>query len=189
MAKLILIRHGETVCNIKKIANGRMDCELTERGNNQGVATANYLESMNLFPVEIWTSPLKRAIKTAEYIKQILKSNLLIKEELIERDFGQYEGALLSTIEWESASKEMESNSEIFERINPLVEDLKENQDKTVVVVTHASIIKHFIYLTLGFDKKIAPQNCSITMINVNDFESEADEKYYNYTEHLIGMT
>lgn len=185
MANLILIRHGETECNVNKIANGIKDIPLTCKGIEQGEKTALFLRKMDLENIVLWSSPLSRAINTAKMIGKTLEVGITIKPELIERDFGRYEGTLLSEINWQLDSKEIEPSSSIFGRIAPLLDEIREVEDKTFIMVTHSSIIRHFIYMTIGLDEQISPTNCSITKIIVDDFEMFKDSTFYNYDKHL----
>ena len=66
MAKLILVRHGETVWNVEKIYRGRTDVNLDEVGIKQAKLLGKYLSNWEL--EAIYSSPLKRALDTANII-------------------------------------------------------------------------------------------------------------------------
>ena len=86
-----LIRHGETAANILGKTSGIKDIDLTEKGIKQAEHAALLFEALDLKDVIIFSSPLKRALKTAEIINQG-KHELIVLDQLIERDFGLWEG-------------------------------------------------------------------------------------------------
>ncbi|MFC1905149.1 histidine phosphatase family protein [Chloroflexota bacterium] len=60
------MRHGETEWNIEEIFRGRIDIKLNETGVKQADLLAKYLSDVKI--EAIYSSPLKRALKTAETI-------------------------------------------------------------------------------------------------------------------------
>jgi alpha-ribazole phosphatase len=66
MGKLILVRHGESELNMENIFFGHLDPKLTEKGQGQAQKTKEILSNINY--KEIYSSPLKRAVETAEII-------------------------------------------------------------------------------------------------------------------------
>ncbi|MGB0912157.1 MAG: histidine phosphatase family protein [Phaeobacter italicus] len=87
--KLYLIRHGETVTSGRTYA-GRSDVPLTDHGRAQARDIAGRLASE---PVSfILTSPLSRAVATAEPLARRLGLKPVATAALMEIDFGDYEG-------------------------------------------------------------------------------------------------
>jgi broad specificity phosphatase PhoE len=66
LTKIILIRHGETEWNKEEIFRGRVNIELNETGLKQARLLAEFLADLKI--EAIYSSPLKRASKTAEII-------------------------------------------------------------------------------------------------------------------------
>ena len=66
MTTIMLIRHGDTDWNVEEIFRGRVDVELNEIGVKQAELLAKHLTDERI--VAIYSSPLKRALKTAETI-------------------------------------------------------------------------------------------------------------------------
>ncbi|GER93460.1 alpha-ribazole phosphatase [hot springs metagenome] len=87
---LYLIRHGETVGGDEKRYKGSIDVPLSEKGIEQIKKTAKFLSSIPLSA--IYTSPLSRALKSAEIIAEGHGLNPIIIPELRERSFGIWEG-------------------------------------------------------------------------------------------------
>lgn len=103
--KLYLIRHGETVDNVAGLYAGTLDSKLTNHGVEQTKRLGQYFARNGVQFTHIFTSPLSRASKTAEAIQQAQKqlkpgakdgptkqTGIVKVDELIERDFGFYEG-------------------------------------------------------------------------------------------------
>lgn len=88
--ELILIRHGETLHNVAGIAQGWNDSGLSERGLRQVARLALRIAAMN--PDSIISSPLQRALTTAETIAG--KTGLTVQtiDELREMSYGTWEG-------------------------------------------------------------------------------------------------
>lgn len=89
--KFFFIRHGESLWNRDNLCQGQTDIELSPKGLNEAKAFA--AKSAD-FPIgHICTSPLKRALKTAEIIKQHHpEAGISLVEEFSERNWGYLEG-------------------------------------------------------------------------------------------------
>lgn len=86
-----IFRHGETDLNIEQRWQGqKFDVELNEKGISQAYDLANKIKPLGL--EVIFSSPLKRALKTAEIASKETAVPLFIKNELKEGNFGVMEG-------------------------------------------------------------------------------------------------
>ena len=86
--RIILLRHGESRDNIKKVLSGRSDPDLTPAGNKQAKKASRFIKK-RFAPVDIiFTSPLKRAYSTAQSVSKQLKVPIQEEELLIETNFG-----------------------------------------------------------------------------------------------------
>lgn len=89
--RILLIRHGETDWNRVHRFQGRSDLPLNEEGRDQAHALALGLKDQSL--TAIYSSPLTRAVETANLIKVFHPSIPLFEEKgLVEMDLGQFEG-------------------------------------------------------------------------------------------------
>ena len=71
MTKLILIRHGERVFNLKARYTGQTDVPLTEKGIEQAKITAEYI--LKNYKIDaVYSSDLARAIDTARPVAEPL---------------------------------------------------------------------------------------------------------------------
>ncbi|MEA2490648.1 MAG: 2,3-bisphosphoglycerate-dependent phosphoglycerate mutase [Acidobacteriota bacterium] len=90
MQQLILVRHGETVHNVAGIAQGWNDSALSERGERQVRALAERLKSSGI--TAIYSSPLGRALATAELVAEATGLPVTVLDELREMNYGTWEG-------------------------------------------------------------------------------------------------
>ena len=84
MIKLYLFRHGETDWNKENKMQSRADNLLNSKGLEQAKITAQILKDKNI--EHIYSSPLKRAIQTADALKNIANIDIEIIEDLAESD-------------------------------------------------------------------------------------------------------
>jgi broad specificity phosphatase PhoE len=88
--KLILVRHGETVHNAQGIAQGWSDSALSPRGEEQVARLATRLATQNVDA--IISSPLGRALSTANVIASAVGVEVTTLDELREMNYGGGEG-------------------------------------------------------------------------------------------------
>lgn len=93
--KIIMVRHGESEGNSKNIFTGWLDYPLTKKGEAEAKKSAKKLISLKLEPNIVFTSMLKRAIKTTNIILEEENKEYLpvIKNwRLNERHYGKLQG-------------------------------------------------------------------------------------------------
>lgn len=89
--KLILVRHGETEINKSGSTHLTGDeAMLTPKGKKQVLKNLELLQSNRA--VQIFCSPEKRAIESAEILGKKLNLEPIILEEFRERNWGKWEG-------------------------------------------------------------------------------------------------
>jgi broad specificity phosphatase PhoE len=89
--RLLLLRHGQTELSVQRRYSGRGNPELTDTGRRQADAAARYLAGRGGIAAVI-TSPLQRAYDTAAAAAKALGLDVAVDEDLIETDFGAWEG-------------------------------------------------------------------------------------------------
>ncbi len=158
--RILLIRHGETAHNAGRIALGRQDVPLNERGLDQAQSTAiSYADSAHEIDA-IYASPLQRAVATATPLAGALSLPIEIEADLIEMDIGELEElsfpavrerypefteAWLSEDCGEARMPGGETLAEVQERSWRVIESIRDRHpDGTVAVVTH-----NFVILTI----------------------------------------
>jgi len=86
----ICLRHGATDWNRQGLFQGRTDNPLNDDGIAQAHAAAEKLRAVEL--EHVVSSPLLRAVQTAEIIANITSKTVTLDQGLIELDFGSFEG-------------------------------------------------------------------------------------------------
>ncbi len=179
MTEIILARHGETEWNVAEVFRGRIDVELNETGTKQAELLAGHLSSLKIDAV--YSSPLKRALKTAEMIARYHKLDVEIAPGLTDFDYGEWQG--LPHHEVKEKYKELyaewaenphlvkmpagESLADVRERAVGVVDDIVTRYKGTIVLVSHRVVNKVLICALLGLDNSrfwnIKQDTCGIT--------------------------
>lgn len=145
--EILLVRHGQTEWNLLKKVQGKADIELNEQGIKQAEETRNYLKNEKIDL--ILCSPLKRAMQTAEIIKQERNIKMIIDERISERDFGEFEGMPNTDFDFNAfwsykqnlKYDKAENIQDFFERVYDFLESIKnEYTGKRVLIVAHGGI-------------------------------------------------
>ena len=94
MAKLILVRHGQSVWNKENRFTGWVDVDLSKKGNLEAQKSGQLIKNLNINIDVSYTSFLKRAIKTLTTILQEngLELKFNTSWELNERHYGSLTG-------------------------------------------------------------------------------------------------
>ena len=87
-SEVVLVRHAETEWSLSGRHTGRSDIPLTERGRERAAALGHELEKRRFELV--LTSPLVRATETCRLAG--LDERAVLRDELMEWDYGAYEG-------------------------------------------------------------------------------------------------
>jgi broad specificity phosphatase PhoE len=91
MTRVILVRHGQTEWNRVERFRGRADVPLNAAGLAQAEATGRRLAA-GVPPAAVYSSPLARAVKTAEAIAGHFALAVQIHAGLADIDYGQWQG-------------------------------------------------------------------------------------------------
>ena len=164
MTEIILVRHGETQWNVEEVFRGRIDVELNQTGIKQAELLAEYLSGINIDAV--YSSPLRRAVNTAQAIASHHKLKVEIAPGLIDCDFGKWQG--LSHQEVKRRYKKLyvqwlenphlirmpegESLNGVRKRALGVVNEVVAKHEGIVVLVSHRVVNKVLICALLGLD-------------------------------------
>jgi len=160
---VILIRHGECEGNIKGIFRGRTDFPLNERGLIQAQDLAQELKN---FPIKyIYSSPLSRAMQTAEIIGKTCGVEVKIEEQFNNIELGSWEGHYKKEIEkqypeewklWVGNPEKlqvenMETLYEVQKRAKTCLDNLvSKHKGETLAIVSHRAVLKPLIAACLN---------------------------------------
>jgi alpha-ribazole phosphatase len=153
--KLFLIRHGQTDSNVEGRYQGSLDTSLTEKGIEQAAAVKKYLSKVKFS--NIYSSPLKRAVKSAEIIAENTGLEIKVMKDLREMNFGKWEGMKFEEInakyrkdyqDWladpyNNSPTGGESFGSVIRRASKTVKDVvaKNPDGSSVAIITHGGVI------------------------------------------------
>lgn len=143
---IYVARHGETEWNELNKVLGRTDIALNDIGKKQAYKLAKTLSAKRIDIV--YSSPLCRAVETSLIVAKDLEIECIIKGELIEQNFGIFEGVDRDDPEYQKAKREYfmrykggESFLDVAARVYPFIESL-ESQNKNILLVTHGGVCR-----------------------------------------------
>ncbi len=151
----VLLRHGETPLSAERRFAGRGDIPLTDGGRHQAAAAARRLAARGGVEIVV-SSPLRRALRTAEAAARATGAPLAVEDDLVETDFGKWEGMSFAeaAAQWpeemsawlagaDAAPPGGESFAATARRVlGALDRLLAAHQGKTLLLVSHVTPIK-----------------------------------------------
>ncbi|KRQ85929.1 Phosphoserine phosphatase 1 [Caloramator mitchellensis] len=177
---LILVRHGETEDNLKGVYSGKSDGRLSKRGIEEIKMLKPIIDNFQI--KTCITSPLKRAIETADILYDGEK---IIDERIIEMNFGIFEG-----LKYEEALKQFpievnswnddfinykipegESLLEVYRRCENFLNDIQKNSGN-VLVISHGGVIRCILSCVFGnpeFFYKFKIDNASVSILEYSN--------------------
>jgi len=205
--RLLLIRHAESTGNRQRRLQGRADFPLTRRGQRQARELAAAMSRLSVGAV--CSSPIQRALHTAEAIAGHLGLEVEVEAALQEYDFGELSGLtwpeirerrphLIEQLLSDSADFPRypgEEGREAFrERVCGALWAIADRHagEEAVAVVTHAGPIAVFLMdiLQRGYQRPIpfTLDNASVSMVEIAEpqpFRPRAVVVGLNDTCHL----
>jgi len=98
MVRIVLIRHGYSTYNEKRLFSGQLDVPLNEIGERQADMTAAFVLE-NYPPSAIYSSDLSRAVRTVQPIADKLSLEIIKRRELREIDVGLWHNMSYEEVE------------------------------------------------------------------------------------------
>src|SRR3989338_6378164 len=94
MPILVLVRHGESQWNLENRFTGWVDVPLSEKGVQEAKLAGDRLKKENIHFDKAYTSSLKRAQKTLDFILAALGQRIPVEKDpaLNERHYGDLQG-------------------------------------------------------------------------------------------------
>ncbi len=169
---LYLMRHGQTLFNALERIQGWSDSPLTELGIEQAQMAADYFKAQGLTFDSYYSSTSERASDTLEIATGVTSYTRL--KGLKEMNFGNFEGQQEYLHPPRQVRRAVgnyyvvhggESDEEVARRVHTTITHiLEENDGKTILAVSHAGAIMHFLN-SIGVDVEsmgFFPSNCCI---------------------------
>ncbi|WP_319420835.1 histidine phosphatase family protein [Pleurocapsa sp. FMAR1] len=162
---LYFLRHGETVASKTDEFCGSSDVELTSEGI---VMAKDFAVAYQSIPWKtIFCSPMRRTIATAKPLCDLLRMEMLLRRELKEIDFGEWEGKSQADVNrqfhddylrWQSepgwnAPPGGERAVDIARRSSKVIEEIEQTyQSGNILIVSHKATIRIMLCSLLGID-------------------------------------
>jgi broad specificity phosphatase PhoE len=165
MTSIYLVRHGQTAWNKEEIFRGRTDVPLDETGLKQAELVGEYFKGMEIGA--IYSSPLSRALQTAQKIAQFNDLKVQPLPGIIDISFGKWEGRPHQEIrendketyrQWVETPHLVrlpggEGLDDVRVRAMAALEEvIRSHPGKTLVLVSHRVICKVLICAILNLD-------------------------------------
>lgn len=204
---IYLTRHGQTEWNIEKRLQGRGNSPLTEAGIQRAEELRERIKDIDLDV--IYSSPIERALHTANIVKGDKAVEVITEEGFIEMCFGDYEGRKTDEVMQENPEWNIElimhgdvnlcaPNGENLGSVRNRVKKsmdriIDENRGKTVLIVAHGITLKALMYYFK--DEEVNSEvmgQATLTKILVdrdNNFniEFKNDDSHFTVKEQKLG--
>lgn len=186
MPLLLLIRHGENeFVKTGKLAGRLPGIHLNEHGRQQA---ADLAEALKKVPLKaIYSSPLERAVETAEPIAEGRKIEIQLRPDLMDNDIGKWQGrtlkALSKTKKWRIVQHapsrftfpDGESFLQTQTRIASCLDEIavRHKPKDIVAAIFHADPIKlavaHYLGMPLDHFQRLACDTGSVTVLYLSE--------------------
>ena len=181
--KIFAVRHGQTDLNAEnRVQGGKGDgLPLNSKGREQAYILSEKLSCCGIDA--IITSTRKRAEETAQIINERLNVEIIKEPRLIERDFGDFEGKLVSEVDifslrrWRdnAPTPNGETIRETATRVFGALDDIiKRFAGQNVLIVAHGHVVRSIFWYFNGLPKAeeddgIEIQNCAVYEFDVGE--------------------
>lgn len=137
---LFIVRHGETKANKKDINAGPLDYPLTKKGVKEVSFIAKTLQKVRIDAV--YSSPVFRAVETAEIVARPHKLKVKTLDELTEAKLKpQFVGKKGRYHILTSPEAFAETNRDLMERTSKAIEIIRGSVKGNAIVVSHGDVI------------------------------------------------
>ncbi len=200
--RFLLLRHGQTELSVNRRYSGRGNPPLTDLGRRQADAAARYLGELGGITAVV-SSPLQRAHDTATAAAKALGLDVAVDDDLIETDFGDWEGLTFGEAmerdpvvhgKWLSdTSVAPPGDGESFDAVAQRVRRARsriiaEHGGATVLVVSHVTPIKTILRLALDAGPAILYRlHLDLAALSIAEFypDGAASVRLVNQTAYL----
>jgi probable phosphoglycerate mutase len=157
--EVVLVRHGETEWSRDGKHTGHTDVPLTERGRQQARAVGEALRGHKF--ALVLTSPLERALETCRLAG--LGEDAELRDELMEWDYGDYEGRTTPEIReerpgwtlWRDGVPEGETIDEVAARVQRVLAEIRVVEGDALLFA-HGHVLRVLTASWLGLEPDAA---------------------------------
>jgi len=203
VTQFILVRHGQTGWNRQERFRGLADIDLNEVGAKQAEAVSYRVMQWKVDAV--YSSPLKRAVSTAQSIAGRFGLPVVTLDGIIDMNFGDWQGLTIEEVKnrypeqfdfWLNSPHRLEipggeTLDEVRQRAVTAINGLaKQHVGQTIAMVTHRVVCKVLLLAFLGLDNshfwQIAQDTTAVNAFEIN--KGEPTVTLINDTCHLKGL-
>ncbi|MFB3921344.1 MAG: histidine phosphatase family protein [Terriglobia bacterium] len=185
MALFYFVRHGVSGWNAENRLCGRTDVALSDEGRRQAALLGERLRG--LAPSALYTSPLRRAMETAEILAASVGRKPTVDDRLTELDYGAWEGKTFAEImaqegdafrAWDADPGNVpprggESGAQALRRVAPFLDEITarhSGEHEHVIVVCHRTICRlvvcHVLRLSPSeYRRRLSMDNAALNII------------------------
>ena len=199
MTTFLLIRHGTTDTVGRVITGRRSGVSLNEQGKRQVEILADVLSDARI--AAVYSSPLERALETAQPIARVHGLAAKVRNGLLEVDFGALEGCSLEELSrlpgWEAFNifrsqvrpPGGEHMLDVQRRMVGEMEDLLcRHPDECIALISHGDVIRatiaHYLGVPLDLFLRLEISPASVSVIQLG--ETHARVPVVNGTSPLL---
>lgn len=204
---IYLTRHGQTLWNIEKRLQGRGNSPLTEEGIERAKELRDRIKDIHIDI--IYSSPIERALTTANIIKGDKSIEVITDDGLMEMCFGDYEGKITDEVMKENPNWDIslimkgnteltapngENLAEVRDRVaRSMNKIIEKNRGKTILIVAHGITLKAIMYYFK--DEEVNSEvmgQATLTKVNVDEnnkfyIEFKNDNSHFTKKEQKLG--
>lgn len=199
--RFLLLRHGQTAMSAARLYSGRSNPELSELGEKQAAAAARRLAQTGGIDA-IVSSPLTRTMQTAEAAAAALGMKVRVIDDLIETDFGLWDGKSFSEAheqdpelhtKWLTDSSVAPPGGESLQAVNRRVKKARESLQReygaaNILVVSHVTPIKAIMRQALDAGPSFFQKaHLDLASLSIAEFYEDGPTciRLFNDTSHL----
>ena len=153
--EVVLVRHGDTEWSRAGKHTGRTDVPLTEQGRRQAEAVGAALDEREF--ALVLTSPLGRALETCRLAG--FGDRAEPRDELMEWDYGAYEGRTTSEIReerpgwtlWRDGVRDGETIEQVGQRVDRVLEQIR-SVEGVALLFAHGHVLRVLTARWLGLE-------------------------------------
>lgn len=205
MTRFYLVRHGQTYWNQENRMQGQYETELTPLGESQAIALGKKLKDVEFGAV--YSSPLKRTMRTTELILGKRKLPIIQNDALKEIHMGDWQGILIDDLKkdfpeeidifWNHPEQYARSTGETYGEVRKragkfMEETAAAHPNQNILVITHGALLKtlytYFKYQPLAeIAHATHPQSTALAIVEKRD--GVWNVMSWNDIDHLEGLT
>lgn len=188
------IRHTKPY-NPNDVCYGRLDFDVSPTFEEESDGALKALVAANAKPTRLFSSPLLRCIRLAEKASAVVKLPIEKRDEIIEINFGSWEGKKLTEVPREEMAgwaanlrgyrfKDGENFYDIDRRVATLLDSL--DDDGEFLWISHAGVIASLQHFACGLpDNQFVEGAFSYAMVTKFDFKRNAEGHFCGTFEKI----